>query len=218
MSPARILTKALTAGTLAFLITIALAADDQPVPPSFVEVGDCWSYHARNTYNRDGPIDDYELCVTFVDYQKRVTLAVATVKKDGREIDLAYTTEWNGVTLLAVGTIVTPSTGNFKFPLRVGDAYSSEFTFIRAIQGVNSGKGKVNMKAVGWEDVTVPAGTFHALRIEGVVYVERTDINYSTTQTVIYWYVPAVNRSVKSEFRDKDILRGEELTAFHLNK
>ena len=70
----------------------ALAADDQPVQAPYIEVGDCWSYRGENIQNR-GPIENYEMCVTFIDAQKDVIAAVATVKSDGREIDVTYSSK-----------------------------------------------------------------------------------------------------------------------------
>ena len=65
----------------------ALAADDQPVQAPYIEVGDCWSYRGENIQNRE-PIENYEMCGTFIDAQKDVIAAVATVKSAGREIEI----------------------------------------------------------------------------------------------------------------------------------
>src|SRR5690242_2062256 len=113
--------RSLTFAVLGIFSAISFAADDQPVPLPKVKPGDCWSYHAENLDYR-GPIQNYTLCVTFVDYSKDVILATATVKEDGREIDLSFTSEWgNGASIS--GRIFTPPMRIFRFPLRVRDRY-----------------------------------------------------------------------------------------------
>jgi hypothetical protein len=194
----------------------SLAADDQPVLAPYVEPGDCWSYRADGYFYK-GPITDYELCVNFVDTQKDVVLAVATVKSDGREIDTSYSLEWAERTSID-GLIRTPEGKFYKFPLRVGDTYKVQYDYREALRGLIAGTVKWEMKVIGWEDVTVPAGTFHALKIEGRGYTERheSQLTYNSTRTI--WYVPQVHRHVKTQIQDRWSRIGEELTGYHLSK
>ena len=96
----------------------ASAADDQPVKPPYIEVGDCWSYRADNVEERSR-INEYEECVTFVDRGKDVIFAVAKLKDSGREIETSYTATMASRTNLE-GTIFTYAEGQemFKWPLR----------------------------------------------------------------------------------------------------
>ncbi len=152
----------LQAVVLFLVASAALAADEQSVKAPFVEVGDCWSYRAEKLENR-GPIGDYEECITHIDWQKRVIIAVAKLKDSGREIDTSYSTEWFSRTSIE-GTITTlrkaekPST----FPLRVGETYKTEIEFRRALLGPNAGETLWEFKVIGWEDIIVPAGKFRA--------------------------------------------------------
>ena len=196
---------------------VALAADDQPVQAPYVEVGDCWSYRGENIYNR-GPIEDFEICVTFVNKLKDIIAAVATVKSDGREIDVTYSTSW-GI-YRSLSGMTSPQGMNFyKFPLHVGDAYSNEFEYRDAMSGANRGKVTWKFRVVGWEDVTVPAGTFHALKIEGQGIIQRYDLDSRIFPVMATaWYSPEVNRHVKNLFKYPDRQTGVELTAYRLNK
>ena len=195
----------------------ALAADDQPVQAPYIEVGDCWSYRGENIQNR-GPIENYEMCVTFIDAQKDVIAAVATVKSDGREIDVTYSSKL--AVYRSLTGLTTPQGINFyRFPLRVGDKYSHEYEFREALRGPNQGKVTWNMTVVGWQDVTVPAGKFRALKLEAQGTIHRYDLGPRTyPATVGVWYAPEVNRHVKIHSWFPDRQSGEELVAYKLNK
>jgi hypothetical protein len=203
---------------LLLLVSAAgLAADDAPVGAPQVAVGDCWSYRARNIENR-GPIGDYEECITFVDRNKKVILAVVTVKADGREIETSYTTEWSGRTGIS-GVIATPIGDQpDRFPLKVGDSYTETFEFRRALLGAVAGRNSTRYKVVGWEEVSVPAGKFRALKIEGNGTTERSDIGRSVPTKTDYWYVPEVNRHVKFRFQSPALDYGAELTGYRPKK
>ena len=69
------MSRSLVFAALGIVSIFALADDSEPVKKPYVEPGDCWSYRADNM-NYNGPIEDYELCVTFVDVVKDVILAV----------------------------------------------------------------------------------------------------------------------------------------------
>lgn len=114
----------------------------------------------------------------------------------------------------------------FAFPLTVGKSWTVEYTEDNPNRQHTSEHFRTPYKVVGWEDVTVTAGTFHALKIEAdgewsaavspavsAVSGSRVDRQGSATivqtnrtqPTVIsgrtyhaFWYVPAVNRWVKS--------------------
>ena len=210
------MTRCVTVFVLAVFSIAALAADEQPVRAPYIEVGDCWSYRAENLQNR-GPIDSYEVCVTFVDTQKGTVMAVATVKNDGREMVVTYSSTM--VIYRAITGLIFPEGAKFlKFPLRVGDTYSFEHEFRDTLLGPNQGKQVGTMKVVGWEDIVVPAGRFHALNIEGEGVSYRYDIGGKGPITIAIWYVPEVNRHVKSITTLPGRQFGEELIGYRLNQ
>ncbi len=64
------------------------------------------------------------------------------------------------------------TTRPLSFPLALGRTWTADWTDPR-VQGQQiSAHFHKNYKVVGWEDVTVPAGTFHALKIEGKGYAD----------------------------------------------
>jgi hypothetical protein len=195
---------------LGFVVTAALAGDDDPVKQPYVEGGDCWTYRVTSSLKQD-KVGNYNLCVTYVDKVKNVILAVRT-SFGGREIDETFSAEWNPVTNAKA---VRPSGTHFlKFPLHVGDTYSFEADSEHMDSPEQERKRRWDMKVVGWEDVTVPAGTFHAVRIEGIgINAKRRSPNQKTI-----WYVPEVNRDVKTISVQRSGTFVHELTQYRLNK
>jgi hypothetical protein len=62
-----------------------------------------------------------------------------------------------------------------------------------AVQGRDEVKGKVD----DWEDITVAAGKYHAIKAEVTIRaIGRGGIRDVTN--IVYWYAPAANRFVKS--------------------
>ena len=195
----------------------AIAGDDDPVRRPYVEVGDCWSYRADKMNYRE-PIGDYEECVTFVDFDKDVILAVATLKKDGREIDTSYSMEWEELIDIEGAIYSRTSSRAHRFPLSVGDEWTEQLEFRRALLGPVQGKTTFRIKAVGWEDVSVPAGRFRALKLEASGRGERYDVSSEFSVSVTAWYAPEVSRYIKNLFKTSGGIRGYELTGYRLNK
>jgi hypothetical protein len=112
------------------------------------------------------------------------------------------------------------------FPLSIGKSWQIDYTEAHPNRQHSSEHFQTPYKVTGWEDVTVPAGTFHALKIEadgqwsaviapaiGTASGTRVDAQGATTVmqsgrtggAVIsgrtykaFWYVPSVKRWVKS--------------------
>jgi hypothetical protein len=53
-----------------------------------------------------------------------------------------------------------------SFPMHIGDTWKEDFVDPRHKGPQQSAHIERTSKVIGWEDVTVPAGTFHALKIE----------------------------------------------------
>lgn len=194
----------------------ALCADDQPVRTPYVEVGDCWSYRAEGMAYR-ASTHEYEHCITLIDRAKGTILGVATLKDDGREFDTVHSVEW-AIFASHSGLISSEGVRLYKFPLKVGDSYSIAFEFRDARFGPNSGRASYDIKVTGWEDVTVPAGTFHTLKIEGRGMVRRYDKQIEFPHSLTWWYSPKVNRHVKSRYQNPGRITAEELTGYRLNQ
>ena len=91
-----------------------------------------------------------------------------------------------------------------QFPLEAGSSWSSSSTFT-ARDGAYS-RDEFEYRALAWEQVTVPAGTFWALKIEagGWRYNLSTNVRGQTMPQRIegtIWYSPEVKYNVMSNYR-----------------
>lgn len=112
-----------------------------------------------------------------------------------------------------------------SFPLSIGKTWVVEYTEDHPNRQHSSEHIRTTYRVTGWEDVTVPAGTFHALKIEAdgewsaaiapaLAAVSGARLDAQGTTTVMqtnkigaaiftgrtykaFWYVPAVKRCVK---------------------
>ncbi|PIV65821.1 MAG: hypothetical protein COS10_09420 [Nitrospirae bacterium CG01_land_8_20_14_3_00_44_22] len=97
-------------------------------------------------------------------------------------------------------TFYKPFWPAYKYPMRVGDKYKVEFSNNR-----NDGHDndyKATIRVVGWETVTVPAGTFKALKVEMTGYwthpnPAQVSEKWTSNFRGISWFAPEVKmRSV----------------------
>jgi hypothetical protein len=159
-------------------------------------------------YRFDRLISTYELQVTFADAR-----AIHTVvkKQDGRTTDANWTADWNATVSVMTEAVIDPHTGLFRFPLRVGDTYRSQFEMAHP-RGDSPARSKTEwiVTVAAWEDVTVPAGKFRALRLDAEGTYERVDRFMKGNVRSTTWYVPEVKRWVKHVY-ESDILAGGKI-------
>jgi hypothetical protein len=89
-----------------------------------------------------------------------------------------------------------------KFPLNVGKTWTFSYEFQSKASTVVEVKQTATVK--GWETVTVPAGTFRALRVEhaGWYSAREGSAMWTGRITETFWYAPAARRIVAQEYRD----------------
>lgn len=92
-----------------------------------------------------------------------------------------------------------PHNGRYQNPLWVGKSYPAKYNFSR-YKGW-SGYVQTKVTVEGWETVTVPAGTFKALKIV------QGNKNFKSTT----WYVPSLRVNVKWHAKNKKGIRSSEL-------
>jgi len=106
-----------------------------------------------------------------------------------------------------IGTLIgsfDPDLGTFNFPLWAGKKWSKDW-LLKTEQGRIW--GNTRGQALDWEQVTVPAGTLEALKLQ-IVY--RTGLS-NTKMTC--WYAPEVNALAKCVTTDADF-KSQELVAY----
>lgn len=177
-----------------FLCIVALGAagadDDAPVLWPQVRVGDRWTYRLTD----QASVKIYDLKVTFVGQD--AIQAVSTIRGTDQEIDTTWTAEWNAVNDRLTGSFF-PESGLLRFPLKPGRRYTSEYEVARPrTRDSFRAKNTLEVSVVGWQEVTVPAGTFRALKIDAPGTYERLDVRRRGPLHVTLWYAPEVRRWV----------------------
>lgn len=88
----------------------------------------------------------------------------------------------------------------FAFPLYPGKTWDNRYDWEMMGAAPVRGKAEDHGKVLGWEDVKVPAGTFHALKVEvNSRYYGKGGM--ADDGTLVFWYSPQVNRFVKFDYR-----------------
>lgn len=117
-----------------------------------------------------------------------------------------FTRDWNLVEI-KTGDIVTQSAKPFwphlQFPLAVGQKWETPFEIETTDRSAKrNSKWQWNAHVVAEESVTVPAGTFAALKVEYDATFATREANkaWTGTQKETIWYAPQAGRIVRREF------------------
>jgi hypothetical protein len=157
---------------VAFIPVLAVAEDMQSVSKPAFRVGDTWVVNRtlqKGTANFT---------------QQRVVQSIERLDSDG----MLLSTKLDGSPLapqenkigldwslrLLIKDEEKTTSKPFHFPMHVDDDWSAEWTDPRRSGNQISAHFRRTYKVVGWEDVTVPAGTFHALKVEAKGTAEAT--------------------------------------------
>lgn len=86
-----------------------------------------------------------------------------------------------------------PHVGNLKWPMKVGNKWKASFKFEDHKQGKSRDPVETNWEVVGYEDITVPAGTYKA-------FVLQSKPGRNNGTTVRARFAPKLGIEVKREF------------------
>ena len=193
------------------------------VPPTPV-LGDQWVFHREI---RDGD------AVTRRNY---LTMTVSKAGEGGYEVqssasDIPYRYDASGNVLsqpapAGHGVLaIEPADSFFRYPLEIGKSWTARS---REVLPDVVRKSDDKVAVLGWEDVKVPAGSFHALKISKV-----TDYSFdpmpgrgaelTSRRVTTIWFVPALRTFARYEAREVNSRAGVvldqswELDSFKLN-
>lgn len=178
------------------------APDRGAVEAPVVSPGDTWSYGQLDDYTKihQGVFRLEATGVTADAIEARLTLPAGAVVTETYGRDWAWKTvsnrNWDWLSRLAYGSptvAFSPPFDTIPFPLRVGQSWEDR------LHAVNPATGRriaiqMSSEAHCWENITVPAGSFTALRIERMVYLQ--DLEWWKSQTTLRqvdWYLPEMN-------------------------
>jgi len=144
----------------------AIAAAPLPVgaPAPTFQPGDTWVFDRTHEQGANGYTDErIDLKIESLNSDSMVVGIKADGAPQGFE-DHIFGLDWSqSRTFDEKPTIIGRP---FSFPMNVGSAWSVDFTDPRQKGTKLSDHVHTDYKVVGWEDVTTPAGVFHALKIE----------------------------------------------------
>jgi len=200
---------ALLVAVLAFFAGAVSAADPAVVDKPRIVVGDTWTYRTEVRSGAAGAgsrtfVEAVEVTAVASNRVNAVVLRKSEGATDAEpvESDMIFDTDWN---ILVTGSrgarpsaLIRPSTELLKFPMKPGDSYRSDYD-METLPDSNIVRHRRVTKVVGWEDITVPAGKFRALRIEseGTVQVARKPKPGRSIATA--WYAPEARRWIRLE-------------------
>jgi hypothetical protein len=172
------------------------------------QVGQEWSYIKKDTFNGK-------------------TLGVITerVAKVGSNIVIARSTADGGILPNEIqtswGMVSTdtqwPQLLNFSpslplWPLELSTAWSKQFNTKYSVDGYADSRlnWQEYMSVQGWEKITVPAGTFIALRYQNLINYESSDPNkVDCIRKETVWFVPQIGRWVAREVSGSYRIQGQ---------
>lgn len=164
-------------------------SDTGPVMRPVVQVGDEWTYR-RAVGAVSGMVRQ---SVVRVDEQG-ISLRTETAGSPDSSIavhDLAWGVLGSGF------NTYRPALAYYAFPLYSGRRWGIDSTVSNFGAG-QEGRMKGEGRAVGWEDVTVPAGRFLAMRIElDIETVDPGEVTRKLSVRETHWYARTVLRPVK---------------------
>jgi hypothetical protein len=206
-----------------FFSALAASAYAEPISQPTFMTNDTWSY--RLTILSGGTLKESHTTFTVTRVGSDGILVTETTDANpGHVRSTMFGRDWSKRRSIngKETTVLQP----LSFPLNVGKAWQVEYTELNPNPQKLRETDVYPFKAVGWEDIAVPAGKFHALKIESegrwtadvtprvlnnaVVARHGTIAAQTTEQRVVqgvrvsgrfykcFWYVPEVKRWVKS--------------------
>jgi hypothetical protein len=191
--------------------------------------GDQWAYAGSNSltgaYNRADTITNS----TTQSFDQQTTIAYDTYSVT-YDCSAAGLTSTNPIEQYAGALLNTPevavtveltSNSGVTLPANIapGDTWQQKADWQATSQQVNlNGRFVFDYTTAGYEDVTVPSGTYRALRVTGTIRIEVTGLHVlAGTYTTTSWWVPRVGL-VKSEGTSHvpgvEFTDGMQLTSF----
>lgn len=174
---------------LALTLLISGTANAQNVERPAIEVGDRWKYQTTDMLT-NLPASQTERIVT--------ALGNDRIEATENGSPAIYTAEWNP--LETPENRFEPASRAYKFPLVVGENWRHEGKTLNKATG-SDGRSQYDVKVVGQEKITVPAGSFDTYKLVMVGYltVHNMGSSRSFPFTRTYWYASSVKASVKVE-------------------
>jgi hypothetical protein len=165
-----------------------------------IRAGDRWSYRVTDKFT--SLVQSVSFEVTSVT-ENRIHARILQPSHEAAGLTGVWDRDWNP---LVQGQIeYKPFYPTLQFPLEPGKRWRGVGQWY---DGSGVLKHDVTSQVTGWERVTVPAGTFDAVRIVVRGGISETEsINYYAQNgsiSSVIWYAPAIGQIVKKEIDHRD--------------
>ncbi len=164
----------------------------QEIPAPTLRVGDQWQYRKRDGLTG---LTTNESTIRIASVVPD-GYAVAEAWQDGGAVEAQYDRSLNP--LRTQNLVFDPPFPRYSFPLALGKAWGGEILMrVVPTQRYGTVRQRVRANVRDWERVSVPAGTFTAMRIDISTDSNDTDAaSLSGTTAESIWYVPQVRNMV----------------------
>jgi len=196
------------------LISLSCGASADNLPSKIeaptIKKGDSWTYNKIDGWKNQKEFTSVMVVTDvtdagFTEEAKRTDNGVVTIFHRDKNLNLLET---------EVGDrkfITTPFEPHLSFPLEVGKTWEQEVTYTRNFDD-RKVVASLKAKVVGWEKVSVPAGTFDALKImiDGPYNGSSSSPSggrWSGQRSETLWYSPEAKTTVKLIYEDPDTYR-----------
>lgn len=195
--------------------TAASPAESADIPG--VNVGD--TYVVESQYPQNAKLNNTteRKVISVVDGEITVTSRNVS-STTGRSRILRFTPEWNLVSSRNAdgsGLDYSPPLKYFEFPLYPGKTWR-QTSIEKNIKTGATREFTLSATVGDWKNVSVPAGTFRAIKITTQTALLDGTTGQRSTGTDISWYAPEIRRSVKSLVPSRNMQGNAEEQFIHM--
>ena len=182
----------------------ALAQDSaRRIESPEVRVGDRWIYNQINGWNRELEA----ISLNIVKRSDRGGISMESSDLDGGNVvKILRSSAFNLVRIDGPGftRTATPFYPNYSFPLYAGKTWKGRVELANTSRAGTEVSAELQGRALGWEMITVPAGTFLALKLslKGSYVAKGNEGSWTGTIEDTLWYAPEVRNAVRYEYID----------------
>ncbi len=176
------------------LMSLSVSAFAESSEQPDVHVGDRWAWQHTNGLVNEMDRTQIEDVIEITD--KEIKTRVRVKGQPGSAVAV-YSRDWSPIDI--VSARYAPLLKELDFPLQVGKKWNAEADKMLFSNGKH-GKFFLKAEVAALENITVPAGSFDAYRVNLSIEAAGTDeeANIGHTTEAI-WYAPSVKRYVKLE-------------------
>ena len=178
-------------------------AQSSKVDAPNIKVGDSWTYDRIDGWKKSKEFTTVTVVISVDEKEirtesKRTDTGAVTKRIHNKDLNPLVTEQRRGKDLSE------PYYPRYAFPLEVGKTWEQKVIFTRTYETDRKVVATLKGTVLGWEQVTVPAGTFNALKIEVKGWYNGSNYRgtWSGRMADTIWYVPELKNAAKWIYQD----------------